>query len=61
MRESTIPAPIWRSGSGTVTNWLGQEDGSFSGNLANAFATTSLAWDVLGVGDFNGDGRDDVL
>ena len=52
---------LWRASNGTVTNWLGQASGGFEGNFANANLALTTEWQVAGVGDFNGDGRDDVL
>ena len=52
---------LWRSDTGALSNWLGQANGGFAGNDANAFANVALNWHVAQVGDFNGDGRDDIL
>ena len=52
---------LWRSASGQLSDWLGQANGGFVGNDANAFAAVPTNWHVAGVGDFNGDGRDDIL
>ena len=52
---------LWRNDNGTVTNWLGQADGSFVGNYAAGVLALENAWKLVGTGDFNGDGRDDVL
>ena len=52
---------LWRNDNGTVINWLGQPNGGFVSNQANSATTVSLDWHVAGVGDYNGDGRDDVL
>ena len=52
---------LWRHDNGTITNWLGQANGGFVGNAVNASINVSNAWQVDGVGDFNGDGRDDIL
>ena len=30
-------------------------------NDANAYAQIPLYWQVVGIGDYNGDGRDDIL
>jgi hypothetical protein len=46
---------------GEVTDWLGNANGGFSGNLANADNHVDSGWQVAGTGDFNGDGRDDIL
>ena len=52
---------LWHSNAGRVTNWLGQTNGGFIGNFVNADGQTGTDWDVVAVGDYNGDGRDDVL
>jgi hypothetical protein len=52
---------LWRNDSGRVTNWLGQTNGGFTSNFANADANAGLDWHIVGTGDFNGDGYDDVL
>ncbi|MCW1429995.1 FG-GAP-like repeat-containing protein [Novosphingobium sp. JCM 18896] len=52
---------LWRNDNGTLTNWLGQADGSFLVNDAKASTVVPTSWQVAGTGDFNGDGRDDVL
>ena len=53
---------LWRnSTTGEITNWLGQPNGSFVGNDTNFYSTIPTSWQVVGIGDFNGDGRDDLL
>jgi Ca2+-binding RTX toxin-like protein len=52
---------LWKSDSGEVTNWLGSANGGFTGNIANADNNVGAGWQVAGTGDFNGDGRSDVL
>ena len=52
---------LWRNVDGTLSNWLGQANGGFTPNNANAAAVVPTAWFVAGTGDFNGDGRDDIL
>jgi hypothetical protein len=52
---------LWRIEDGIATNWLAQANGSFTENWANAYVNVSASWQVAGIGDFNGDGRDDVL
>jgi hypothetical protein len=52
---------LWRRNTGVLTDWLGTSTGGFTANWSNASSTISLDWSVAGTGDFNGDGRDDVL
>jgi hypothetical protein len=52
---------LWRNDNGDITNWLAQQNGSFAGNTANAYNNASTDWHVVGTGDFNGDGRADIL
>ena len=52
---------LWQHDNGTVRDWLGQADGSFVGNIDQVNILTGTDWHVRGTGDFNGDGRDDIL
>lgn len=52
---------LWRHVNGTLSNWLGSTSGSFTINDANALIHVPNDWHMMGVGDFNGDGRDDLL
>ena len=52
---------LWRAGDGTVRDWLGQSNGAFVGNVANLNITVPNDWQIVGSGDFNGDGRSDIL
>jgi len=52
---------LWQHENGTVTNWLGQANGGMSGNFANLNVGSPTGWQIAGTGDFNGDGRDDIL
>ena len=52
---------LWRNSDGTVTDWLGQANGSFSGNWDNLHNNPGASWQVVGTGDFNGDGFTDIL
>jgi hypothetical protein len=52
---------LWRNDNGNITNWLGQANGGFASNFANAFYQVDNSWHVAGTGDFNGDGRSDIL
>jgi serralysin len=52
---------LWRNDDGTMRDWLAQANGSFVGNFANFNVNPGASWHVVGTGDFNGDGRSDVL
>jgi Ca2+-binding RTX toxin-like protein len=53
---------LWRNDGGALTNWLGQVNGGFAANDANALIyDIPTSWKVAGVADFNGDGRGDIL
>jgi len=52
---------IWRNDDGSFTEWLGQSTGGFASNDANAFTSVPTDWHVVGTGDFDGDGKDDIL
>lgn len=52
---------LWRSSTGALSDWLGTATGGFTVNDANAFNQIPNEWQIAGVGDFNGDGRDDIL
>jgi hypothetical protein len=53
---------LLRNGTtGQVTDWLGQANGGFTDNSANASATLSTDWQLAATGDYNGDSRDDIL
>ena len=52
---------LWRDESGLTINWLGEADGGFADNYANSVVNIPTNWSVAAVGDFNGDGRDDIL
>lgn len=52
---------LWRDDQGHLTDWLGQANGGFSDNSSNASVAVPLDWQVVGTGDFNGDGLTDIL
>lgn len=52
---------LWRHENGTLSNWLGSPSGTFTINDSNALIHVPTDWHVLGTGDFNGDGRGDLL
>ena len=51
---------LWQNNDSTITDWLGQADGSFAGNWNNLH-TAMPDWNVIATGDFNGDGTGDML
>ena len=52
---------LFRQDNGAITNFLGTANGGILNNGDNVYTLVDTAWDVAGTGDFNGDGRDDVL
>lgn len=52
---------LWRNDNGALSDWLGTANGSFYDNGGIAGAVVPTSWKVAGIGDFNGDGRDDIL
>ena len=52
---------LWQNGSGAIMDWLGQADGTFSGNGLSFTTALDSSWHVVQTGDFNGDGRADIL
>jgi len=52
---------LLRRDDGALTDWLGQANGSFVGNATNANYALGSTWHVDAIGDYNGDGRDDLL
>lgn len=52
---------LWRSDGGALSDWLGTANGGFAPNDGNAYTQVGTDWHVVGTGDFNGDGRDDIL
>ena len=51
---------MWRHSDGTVANWLANPNGSYTPNDASLAAIPNY-WHIASIGDFNGDGRDDIL
>ena len=53
---------LWRNTDGSLSDWLGQADGGFTNNDSIAFtAGVPTSWHVADTGDYNGDGRFDIL
>ena len=52
---------LWRNDAGQVGDWSGTATGGFIVNDGSALRSVSPAWNIVGRGDFNGDGRDDIL
>ncbi len=52
---------LWRNVNGQLSNWLGTANGGLAdnGNVVNQYVP--LDWKIAGTGDFNGDGRSDIL
>ena len=52
---------LWRNDNGQLSDWLGQANGGFVAQRRHRADQVATAWQVVGTGDFNGDGRDDIL
>ena len=52
---------LWRQNGGLTLDWLGTSSGVFVSNAAKFSTVIGTEWRVEGVGDYNGDGRDDIL
>ena len=52
---------LLRHENGWLTQWLGQANGGFADNGATSSYWIHPDWNVASTGDFNGDGRDDLL
>jgi hypothetical protein len=52
---------LWRHPDGTISNWLSDPVAGFIINDANALVHVPTNWQVVGTGDFNGDGHSDIL
>jgi hypothetical protein len=53
---------LWRNIDGSLSNWLGRADGGFVNNDAITYTNgIPTSWHVADTGDYNGDGRSDIL
>ena len=52
---------LWRNDGGALSDWLGQAGGGGFGVNGNVSYSTGPEWQVVGTGDFNGDGFSDIL
>ena len=52
---------LWRNDNGQLSQWLGSASGRLIDNGAVVNQLVPLDWRIQGTGDFNGDGRADIL
>ena len=52
---------LWRNDNGVFGDWLAQPNGGFAYNAAAGLTAVSNDWHIVATGDYNGDGRDDIL
>lgn len=52
---------LWRNSNGAIFDMLGTNTGGFTSNGDNSSVSMTASWHVAGIGDFNGDGRSDIL
>lgn len=52
---------LWRHVSGQLSQWLGQDDGSYVDNFAKVHDTVDRSWKVVDIGDYNGDEVSDLF
>jgi len=52
---------LWRHSSGEIGEWTARADGSFINNGGAAANFVDNSWTIVASGDFNGDGKADIL
>jgi hypothetical protein len=52
---------LWRNDNGSIFDFLGTANGGFVNNGDASFVSVDNSWQVASIGDFNGDGIDDIL
>ena len=52
---------LWRGGNGEVGSWTANTIGGFGYNATAGIAPAPGNWHIAGIGDFNGDNRDDIV
>lgn len=52
---------LWHNDNGVLVDWVGKAGGGFTDNAGNFLINAGASWHVVGTGDFNGDGLDDLL
>jgi hypothetical protein len=57
-----VPDILWRdSSSGTVAMWFLNSSGTVKSTASVGVVPTSTTWAISETGDFNGDGKSDIL
>ena len=52
---------LWRNDNGQLSEWLGSANGRLIDNGGVVNQVVPNAWKIAGTGDFNGDGRADIM
>ncbi len=52
---------VWRNGGGDVALWASNPGAGFTGFASQDLGVVSTSWIIAGAGDFNGDGKADIL
>ena len=52
---------LWRHSSGAISTWLATPSGGFEVDPANAFTAVPAEWRIIGIGNYDGEGPDDIL